>query len=143
MISTKIGKKPAFQKLYMLQKNGKNCIENKRDNQGQTRSQVNTLTIVYLIVLDVSKETDFSPLSGNEMQSFIVFYIVSFGVFSLTKRPMSSTVSIQLVDTKDSKRIKRLVLQMTKFIPCEKKKIHEVETEMKGNHYLYFFIDIQ
>ena len=34
MISMKIGKKPAFQKLYMLQKNGKNSKENKGDIKG-------------------------------------------------------------------------------------------------------------
>ena len=33
MISTKIGKKPAFQKFYMLQKNWKNCKENKGNNK--------------------------------------------------------------------------------------------------------------
>ena len=59
------------------------------------------------------------------------------------KRPMPSTTSIQLDETKDSKRIKRIILQMTKFIPSERKKIHEVDTEMKGNYYLHFSIDIK
>ena len=45
MISTKISKKPAFWKMYMLQKNLDNCKENKGDNKVQTRSQDNTLTI--------------------------------------------------------------------------------------------------
>ena len=50
MISTKIGKK-----LYMLQKKWKTCIENKGDNKGQRRSQVNTLTLIlYCLGMSIS-----------------------------------------------------------------------------------------
>ena len=45
MISTKFGKMPAFKKLFMLQKNRKNCKESKENKKVQRRSQVNTLTI--------------------------------------------------------------------------------------------------
>ena len=55
---------------------------------------------------------------------------------------MPSIVSIQHDEMKDPKLIKRIIFQMTKFIPSERKKIHQVEIEMKGNRYLYFSIDI-
>ena len=45
MISTKMGKKPAFWKMYIMQKKWENRKENKGNNKVQTRSQDNTLTL--------------------------------------------------------------------------------------------------
>ena len=40
--------------MYMLQRNWENCKENKGNNKAQRRSQVNTLTIIELLIFFVT-----------------------------------------------------------------------------------------